>query len=96
MKNATRHLRTSWLTIALLAALVATTSSVEAGVALIVNSENAITSVSQSQLKRIYRGDIRRWDFASDNKQAVELADYKSDSEWVAGFYKRLVRGICG
>ena len=68
---------------------MAATSSAGAGVAVIVNSENTITSVSQSQLKQLYRGDIRRWDFASDNRQPVKLADYKHDFDWVPGFYKK-------
>jgi ABC-type phosphate transport system substrate-binding protein len=77
------------LTAALLAAFVAVSSPAEAGVAVIVNSENTITSLSQSQLKKMYRGKIRRWDFASDSKQPVQLADYKNDDAWVLGFYKK-------
>lgn len=54
MNEANRHHFASWLTIALLAAIVGATSPAGAGVAVIVNSENTIASVSQSQLKQLH------------------------------------------
>ena len=45
----------------------------QARTAVIVNSENPVDSVSRQELKRIYKGDITRWDFASESKLLVGL-----------------------
>ena len=57
--------------------------------AVIVNSENPVDSVSRKELKRIYKGDITRWDFASESKLLVGLTDYKGKLERAGTFYKQ-------
>ena len=81
-------LRGFWLPILLLCVSAAVASPAQARVAVIVNSENPVTSVSRSELKRIYLNDIRRWDFASDSKNLVEVVYYEGKE--VKGFYQKV------
>ena len=76
------------LTILLLGLLVA--SPAQARTAVIVNVDNPVDSVSRQELKRIYKGDITRWDFASESKQLVGLTDYKGKLESAGTFYQQV------
>ena len=73
---------------ALLLSFSAVGSFADVRVAVIVNAENPSTSVTSDELKRIYRGELGRWEFASESKPAVKLADYENSLTYIEKFYK--------
>lgn len=77
-----------WLAALLLSWILASTLPAQARTAVIVNSKNPVASLTTAELKRIYLGDLRRWDAVSGAKEPVELVDYKGERERVAEFYQ--------
>ena len=64
-------------------------SPVGADTAVIINTENTVSSVTGGELKQIYLGEITRWEFASQSKERIELVDCKGKFEWVGSYYKK-------
>ncbi len=61
--------RRHWLGMSfLLLASIVVAAPTHAATAVIINAANTVDSVSRSELKQLYKGEIGRWDFASTAK----------------------------
>ena len=81
-----------------LVASLIVSEEVHAQVAVIVNSKNPIESLTKDELRRIYLGEMTRWDFADDRRENIRrenirreniiLIDYKGEVEIGKKFYE--------
>jgi ABC-type phosphate transport system substrate-binding protein len=72
----------------LLLACIGVAAPTHAATAVIINAANTVDSISHSELKQVYKGDLARWNFASTSKQRVMLIDCKGKFDWAKAFYK--------
>ena len=72
-----------WLSLSLLIS-----EQLQAQIAVIVNADNPVESLTKAELKRIYLAEMIRWDFAQDKRVDVILVDYRGDVGTGETFYQ--------
>ena len=60
-------------------------------IVVVVNQENPIESLTLTELKRIYLGDITRWEPNGHPSASIILIDYRYNSETASEFYKKVM-----
>lgn len=64
--------------------------NVNSQIVVIVNRDNPVKSITMTELKRIYLGEITHWESNDENKSTIILIDYKHKSKIATKFYKKV------
>ena len=59
-------------------------------IVVVVNRDNPVKSISMTELKRIYLGEITHWQSNDEDNAAIVLIDYKHKSKIATKFYKKV------
>jgi len=62
--------------------------NVNSQIVVIVNRDNPVKSITMTELKRIYLGEITHWESIGEDNAAIILIDYKHKSKLSTKFYK--------
>ena len=60
-------------------------------IVVVVNQGNPVESLTLTELKRIYLGEVTRWEPDGHASGSIILIDYRYNSETASEFYKKVV-----
>ena len=64
--------------------------NINSQIVVVVNRDNPVKSISMTELKRIYLGEINHWQSNNEDNAAIILIDYRHKSKIATKFYKKV------